>query len=69
MPTVEEVGFDEDGQHIYIIGPLDRDGEHIAERYRLGPDAQRFLIGEFPRGELPDDFTVLLKAPDDEGGV
>jgi hypothetical protein len=54
--------YDEDGEHVYV-GPVDgEDGKQVVNRYRLGGDAQRFLLGEF------DDFPaeglpIVLEKP------
>jgi hypothetical protein len=54
LPEVGGVEFDEDGQHVYVaVG-----GEAYTRRYRLGPNCQRFLAGEFPEGGLLLDLRV-----------
>jgi hypothetical protein len=59
--------FDEDGEHVYVGPVVDDDGKTVVKRYRLGGDAQRFLLGEFD--ELPTEgVPVVLEAPEPEGG-
>jgi hypothetical protein len=65
MPGTKVV-FDEDNEHVYV-GPVERAGEEIVERYRLGADARRFLLGEFPA--LPDGgLALVLHAPESNSG-
>lgn len=64
-PEVETVLFAADEQHVFI-GPVERDGEQIVERYELSTEARQFLAGEFPLESLPSDFSMLLRAP--QGG-
>ena len=64
-PEVRTVEFDEDGEHV-LIGPIEIGGERIFERYRLGAEAHRFLLGELPLDELPDDLSVLFDATEEE---
>jgi hypothetical protein len=62
VSEADKVVFADDGEHV-VVGPVTRDGEQVAERYRLGEAAQRFLMGEFPPDELPDQVDLLLEPP------
>jgi hypothetical protein len=60
----DDVAFDADGQHVYVHVR----GKTHTRRYRLGQDAQRFLLGEFPLDEVDADLIIRLEVPDDEDG-
>jgi hypothetical protein len=63
---VKKVAFD--GEDFVYVGPVEREGEEVAERYRLGQDARRFLAGEFPLESIDDgNLILLLEAPGQEG--
>jgi hypothetical protein len=62
IPGVESIVYEEDGDHVYV-GPVN--GAVLC--YRLGNEAQQFLLGEFPLEDLIS-LDVVLQAPEGGGG-
>ena len=54
QPHVRAVEFDPDGEHVNLLM------DATAFRYRLGPDVQRYLSGEFPGGTYVGKPVELL---------
>jgi hypothetical protein len=63
-PDVEEVGFDPDGEHVWLVEPDTRlRGKPRVIRYRLVGNAQRYLLGELTDEDY-DGMTMTLDDPE-----